>query len=244
MKAVVTAGGIAGGAFSEAAGTPVKALAPVRGAPMLDTVLSALRDAGADRIALVAGPEVRRRYAERVERIVDASTSGGANILRALRAWPEDGGPLLYATCDMPYVTAAAVRDFVARTPQDALAVGLTPGTSYAARFPGAPSFGITLGGEHVVNGGVFFVPTGGAERVERIAAPFFDARKRPWRMASLIGIGTVWRLVTRTLRVGDLEAKASSVLGMRAVATRDCAPELAFDVDTVADYRYACEHA
>jgi GTP:adenosylcobinamide-phosphate guanylyltransferase len=243
MKAVITAGGLAGGTFSAAAGTPVKALAPVRGIPMLESVIVALREAGADRIALIAGPEVRERYAARVEQTIDASPSGGANIMRALNAWTEDGGPLLYATCDLPYITGAAIADFVARTPDGALAMSLVKSERYASRFPECPSFGITLAGERIVNGGVFLLPPGGAARIERIATPLFDARKRPWRMASLIGIGTLWRWVTGTLSVGNLEAKASSVLGMPSAAVRDCAPELAFDVDTVADYRYACEH-
>jgi hypothetical protein len=50
--------------------------------------------------------------------------------------------------------------------------------------------------------------------------------------------------LVTGTLSVGDLEATASTALGMRALGVRDCQPELAFDVDTETDYRYACEHS
>jgi GTP:adenosylcobinamide-phosphate guanylyltransferase len=243
VKAVVTAGGLAGGTFSTAAGTPVKALAAVHGTPMLESVILALREAGADRIALIAGPEVRERYALRVEQAIDASPSGGANIVRALSAWPEDGDALLYATCDLPYITGAAIADFVARAPEGALAMSLVKGERYASRFPDCPRFGITLAGERVVNGGVFLLPPGGAARVERIATVLFDARKRPWRMASLIGLGTLRRLIAGTLSVGDLEAKASSVLGMPATAVRDCAPELAFDVDTIVDYRYACEH-
>jgi CTP:molybdopterin cytidylyltransferase MocA len=243
MKAVVTAGGLAGGAFSAAAGTAIKALAPVRGAPILDAVITALRDAGADRIALIAGPEVQERYAGRLERILDASPSGGVNIIRAINAWPEDGGALLYATCDMPYVTGTAIGDFIARTPAQALGVSLVNGERYAARFPDCPPFGITLAGERVVNGGVFFLPPGAGARIERIASTLFDARKRPWKMASLIGMGTLWRFFTKSLSIGDLEAKAGRELGIPAVGVRDCAPELAFDVDTVADYRYACAH-
>lgn len=243
MRAVVTAGGPADGTFATAAGTAVKALACVRGVPMLESVITALREAGADRIAIIAGPEIQERYGTRVERVVEAARSGGANIIRALRAWPEDGTPLLYATSDLPYITGSSVRDFVERAPYDALSVSLAEAARYAARFPGCPPFGITLARERVVNGGVFLLPPGGAERVERLATKFFDARKAPWRMASLIGVGTLWRLVAGRLSVADLEAKARRELGVRAFAVRDCAPELAFDVDTLADYRYACEH-
>ena len=148
MKAVVTAGGLAGGTLSAAAGTQVKALAPVRGIPMLDSVLDALRDGGANRIALVAGPQIQQRYGARVERVIEASPSGGINIMRALNAWAEDGTALLYATSDLPYITGAAVHDFVARAPAGALAISLVEGNRYAARFPGCARFGITLAGE------------------------------------------------------------------------------------------------
>src|SRR5579875_3542112 len=102
---------------------------------MLDTVIAALQEAGADRIALVGGPEIRERYAGRVARVVDASRSGAINIMRALHAWPEDGAPLLYATSDLPYLTGGAVGDFIARTPSGALAISLVEGHRYATRF-------------------------------------------------------------------------------------------------------------
>ena len=61
------------------------------------------------RIAIVGGSEVRAAFEARVETIVDESPSGSQNLLRALRAWPEDGEPLIYATSDLPYVSGAAV---------------------------------------------------------------------------------------------------------------------------------------
>lgn len=243
MNAVVTAGGRIEGAFAAAAGTEIKALAPVRGISMLERVLHALRACGARRIALVADEDVGRNYASLVERVIEASPSGSENMIRALRAWTEDAQPLLYATSDLPYVNPDALRDFLARAPQQSIAMALVEAESYAARFPGAPPFGIRLAGERVVNGGVFVLPAGSAARVERVATGFFEARKRPWQMAGLVGPTTLLRFVTGRLSVGHLEAKAARVFGMPAAAVRGCAPELAFDVDTAADYRYACDH-
>jgi len=244
MKAVITAGRRIDGAFSEAAGTSVKALAPVRGATMLARMIDALHAAGIDEIAVVGGDEVRTACAASVDRVVDESPSGSENLLRALRTWP-DNERLIYATSDLPYVTPAAIADFVQRAGQGTLAVALSEFREFTARFPDAPpSFGITLGGERVVNGGLFSSPHGAVEKLAAMATRFFEARKRPWRMASLVGPAVLFRFLSGRLRVADLETMALHVLQVPAQALRGCAPELAFDVDTAAEYRYACKHS
>ncbi len=244
MKAVITAGGRIEGEFAEAAGTSVKALAPIRGSSMLQRIINALRAAGATRIAVVGGEEVRTACAALVERFVNESPAGSENLLRALRAWPEDGEPLLYATSDLPYVTAPAVADFIARLAPGTLTAALTEFGDFTARFPEASGFGIALAGERVVNGGLFSVPSGSAERLAALATRFFEARKRPWRMASLVGPIALIRFLTGRLSIADLEAMATRALGVAAQGLRGCAPELAFDVDTAVEYEYARAHA
>lgn len=243
MRAVVTAGGRVEGDFARAAGTTVKALAPVRGVTMLQRMLDALRSAGVTEIAVVGGNEVRAACGSSVERFVDESPSGSENLLRALRAWP-DTERLLYATSDLPYVTAHAIEDFIARVGLGTLAVSLAEYGAFAARFAGAPAgFGVTLGRERVVNGGIFSIPQGAPEKLAAIATRFFEARKRPWRMASLVGPAVLIRFLSGRLRVSDLETMALHVLQVPAQALRGCAPELAFDVDTAAEYGYAMTH-
>lgn len=242
MKAVVTAGGRIDGAFAEAAGTTIKALAPIRGSTMLARTLDALRVCGATRIAVVGGEEIRRACGAVVESVVDESPSGAENMLRALRAWPEDGKPLVYATSDLPYIAAAPIAEFLARVPAGTIGLPLAEFADYEARFPAAPPTGITLASERVVNGGVFLLPAGSAERVANAAGGLFDARKHPWRMARLIGPLALLRFAFRRLSIAHLEAMALRVLGVPARAVRKCAPELAFDVDGAAEYRYANE--
>jgi len=244
VKAVITAGGRIDGAFAEAAGTRVKALAPVRGQTMLARMIAALRCAGASRIAVIGGDEVRAACGAQIDRFVDESVSGSENLLRALHAWPEDGEALLYATSDLPYVTPEAIEAFAARVPPGALAVALAEFRDFQRRFPDAPpSYGITLAGERVVNGGVFLLPAGSTQRIAAVAARFFDARKRPWQMASLVSPIVLICFLLRRLSVADLEALAVRVLQMPAHAVRHCAAELAYDVDADAEYGYACAH-
>lgn len=245
MNAVVTAGGRVSDGYAREAGTSIKALAVVRGRTMLDRIVDALRGAGCTRIAVVGGDEVRAACAGRVESIVEESASGSANLLRALDVWPDDDAqPLLYATSDLPYVTAAAVEDFVRRTPPNAIAVSLAEYADFDRRFPSAPPFGITLARERVVNGGIFSIPPGSRARIAKLATAFFAARKQPWRMATLVSPLALLRFATGRLGIVELEALASRLAGSPAAAVRSCAPELGYDADTLAEYQYACRHA
>ncbi|HMF28621.1 MAG TPA: hypothetical protein VKE42_07600, partial [Candidatus Cybelea sp.] len=198
---------------------------------------------GVDEIAVVGGEEVRAACSTTIDRFVQESPSGSENLLRALRAWPDDER-LIYATSDLPYVTPEPVRDFLQRVGHGTLAVALAEYVAFVERFPNGPPVGIRLGGERVVNGGVFSIPQGATEKLAAIATRFFEARKQPWRMAGLVGPGVLIRFLSGRLRVSDLETMALHVLQVPAQALRGCAPELAFDVDTVAEYRYACANA
>ncbi|HEY9181043.1 MAG TPA: NTP transferase domain-containing protein [Candidatus Baltobacteraceae bacterium] len=239
LSAVVTAGGRVSGEFAQALGTPVKALAPYAGTTFLHAGIEALRGAGIRRIAVVGGGEVRRACEHLVENVIDESHDGAENLRRALHAW-DSRAPLLYLTSDMPFITAASLRSFLERVPDDALALPLTEYATFAQRFPDAPPFGITLAGEKVVNGGAFVIPAHGHERIETFAARFFDARKSAWRMARLTGPRLLLQFLFRRLSIDGLERHANRLLGLRALAVREAPPELAYDVDVLEEYAYA----
>ena len=240
LKAVITAGGPIDGEFAVAAATSLKALAPVRGETMLSRTIAALRAAGADRIAVVGNDLIRDACGMSIDRIVDDTGSGSGNVLAALSAWEDDGTPLLYLTCDMPYVSAPALRSFLDRTGEEALSMPLSEHDAYVARFPGAPEAGIALGGERVVNGGAFHIPAGSTTRIGGFATKLFEARKAPWKMASIAGPALLAQFIFGRLTIVRLEQRAQEVLEMPVCAVRGCAPELGFDCDTLEDFQYA----
>ncbi|MDQ2865349.1 MAG: NTP transferase domain-containing protein [Candidatus Eremiobacteraeota bacterium] len=240
MKAVITAGGRIHGSYAAEAATQIKALAVTHGSTMLQRAIDALRGCGVSRIAVVGEPPVREACAGKVEAFIDAARSGSQNVCRALRAWPEDGEPLLYLTSDMPYISAQALGAFLKRTSVNALSMPVAEYAQFCERFPGAPPFGIDLGGERIVNGGAFHIPAGSAERLASFAAAFFDARKAPWRMASIAGAPLLLRFAVKRLRIADIEARACRVLNVAASAIRNAPPELCYDADTADEFQYA----
>ena len=241
FRAVVTAGGRVDGAFARAIGTDVKALAPLGSGRLIDPVLGALRGCGIDAIALVGGPEIASHVRSANVTLIDAAPDGATNVLRALDAWDE--GDLLFATSDLPFVTADALAAFVAASRAFALTMPLAAGDAYEAAYPGAAPHLTTLSGERVANGSVFFIAEHARAALRSVAGRFFDARKSAIGMARLLGPALLVRYLVRRLRIADVEARARTTLGIDASAIRDASPALCYDVDTLDDYRYACAH-
>lgn len=243
MYAVITAGGPIDGAYAARAGTTLKALAPIRGRTMLARTIDPLRAAGIERIAVVGDDSVRAQcelFAP-IRMVPDAGTGAG-NVLGALDAWPDDDA-LLYLTCDMPYIDARSLQWVLDRLEPRTLSMPLADHNEFVTRFPGAPPFGITLGGERVVNAGVFHIPAGARARVRTLATTLFEARKAPWKMASVAGPLVLLQFILGRASIGALEARAREVLKMPVAALLHAPPELAFDADTDAEYVYALEH-
>ncbi len=236
---MITAGARVDGDFAQRIGTRVKALARIGDRTMLGATIEAARNAGATRIAVVGGREIRDACGNLVDSIVDESDSGAVNLRRALTAWDDDA-PLLYLTSDMPFISAQALRNFMESFPPDSLAVPVTDCAAFERRFPGAPPFGVAIGGERIVNGGAFWIPARARARVESLAIRFFNARKSIPRMAALLGPVLCLRFALRRVSIAALEREAQRKLGIPARAVRGASPELAYDVDTLEEYVYA----
>lgn len=238
LHAAITAGGRVDGAFARRIGTDVKALARVRGVTLLERTIEAVRSAGAERVAVVGGDEVRAACGHLVERMIDEVSDGAENLRRALFVWPD--APVLLASSDLPFVRGEDVREFLGRVRTEAVGLPLASEAEYRREFPGAPPHATQLAGERIVNGSIFYLPGEGRARIGELAQKFFRARKSRTRMALLLGPGLILRYALRNLAVEDLERRARLMLGVPAHAVRGCSPTLCYDVDTPADYVYA----
>ncbi len=239
VRAVVTAGGRVDDAFATEIGTPIKALAPFGSGVLLDVVLAAIAGAGVTDVAVVGEPMVGKRLPAGV-RLVPAAPQGSTNVARAFDAWPDDDD-LLFATCDLPFASAADVRAFLTASSAFDLTLPLAAAAAYEAAFPASPPHIMMLGRERFASGSVFFIGRAARAPLRAVAGRFFDARKSAFGMARLLGPALLLRFLLRQLRIEDVERRAEHVLGTRAVAIRDSGPGLCYDIDTAAEYRYAC---
>lgn len=238
LHAAIIAGGRVDDEFARRIGTPVKALARVGGVTLLERAIEAARSAGAQRVAVVGGEEVRAACGHLVERVIDEASDGAENVHRALFAWPDV--PVLLASSDLPFVRGEHVREFLKRAPADAVGLPVASEAEYQREFPGSAPHATELLGEQIVNGSVFYFPPHSAARIDAFAQQFFRARKSRTRMALLLGPQLILRYALRRLAVEDLERRAELMLGMPAKAVRGSSPALCYDVDSEADYVYA----
>lgn len=238
LRAVITAGGRVDDDFAAAIGTPIKALAPFGTGVLLDVVLDAVAAAGITDVAVVGEPALGARLPASV-RLIPAAPRGATNVARALDAWPDDD--LLFAASDLPFVTGPELRAFLAASAAYDLTMPLADARAYEAAFPDSPPHIMTLRGERIASGSVFYIGRAARAHVRAVAGRFFEARKSAVGMARLLGPGLLLRFLVRQLRIEDVERRAASAFGVRAGAIRDSGPGLSYDVDTIAEYRYAC---
>jgi CTP:molybdopterin cytidylyltransferase MocA len=238
MIAAITAGGRVDGALAAAIGTDVKALAPLGGERLVDRSIAAARAAGAARVVVIGGAEIRAHCEGRVEKIVSEAAEGRENLRLAIEA--AGGEPLLFLTSDLPFVTGDAAHAFVERARGSDLALPLATEEDYLRAYPGAPPHITRVGNERVANGSVIYFGPGVGSAVLDISQRLFDARKSLMRMATLLGPALLLRFVAKRLAIEHIENRAQRVFGINARAVRNASPNLCFDVDTLEDYEYA----
>lgn len=246
FDAIVPAGGTIDDAFAAEVGTPYKALVRFGDQTLLQRILGAIRETGRAQRILVIGPKAVQEHARSLADVVlDEGTSGPDNILRGLaylrENTPGDVGKVLVVTSDLPFLTGDVLTRFVdsCRADMD-FSVPLIRREAFASAYPGAPATFVPLREGSVTTGCAYYVDADALERGRDHIEAVFQNRKSKLGMAMLLGLPFVWKFLTKTLSLPDIERKAGQLLSCRGAAVPDSPPELAFDIDYVDDYRYA----
>ena len=91
-----------------------------------------------------------------------------------------------------------------------------------------------------VTTGGVFLARTTTVPTIKASMDRIFANRKSKLGMARLLGFSFVVRWLTNQLVADDVLTKVESLFNCKGQLVRDGAPELAFDIDLLEEYRYA----
>jgi CTP:molybdopterin cytidylyltransferase MocA len=240
VAAVLLAGGATSEAFQAVAGVPHRALAEIGGRPMIEIVLEAVRGSRwIGRIVLVGGPELDGIGP------VDARLPPGeglvANITAGIRAC--DGfAYVLLVTADLPFLTTEAVDRLV----EAGIASG--GGLCYPAiqkeenerAFPGMRRTYARLADGFFTGGNLVLVEPEVLLAQEARVARAYAARKKPWQLAFLFGLRTVWQLLRGTLTLAAIESRASRILGVPVRVLLLPYPQLGADIDRPEDLEMA----
>ena len=251
VDAVVLAGGKNSAEMQAATGVENRALVRLGARTMLEHVVAALRGASClDRIFVVGDVPESADY----ERL-DAGTTLVDNLLAGLQAScgsarpsPPGGKPVLAVTSDIPFLTSAAVQDFVeqaAKTGAD-FCYPIIPFASCQARFPQMRRTTLKVREGTFTGGNLMLLhPRAVLEHRETILRAY-AARKRPMQLGGMLGWGLLARIALAQtvspslISVEALAAGVSHVLGCRAAAVVTEFAEIGTDVDKPGDVEAA----
>jgi len=244
LDAVVLAGGVERGDLFEETGVAYRPLLEVGGRPIIQRVLAALRGAMAvGEVVLVAPSPVQAVVGdEAVDRRVIAADSFVENIANGVEAVAPEAEFVLVVTGDLPLLTSAAINDLCqqALVARAEAVYPIIPRESSERAFPGGRRTyarlreGVFTGGNGVVLARDF------VSRRRQLIDRLYGARKNPFRLASIFGLGFVFGLITGRLTLPHLEARAGEIIHGRVAAVISSYPELGFDVDKLDDLRVA----
>jgi GTP:adenosylcobinamide-phosphate guanylyltransferase len=236
FKALVLAGS-RGGADPVAAyaGVAHKALIRLQGETLLARVAGALAASGAARIAVISShPDVRaeaaRLGAETLDEAAGPSLSvkAGAEVL---------GTPLVVTTADHALLQAAWVERFLADAPADVDVAALVAArATVEAAAPGTQRTWLKLADGHWSGCNLFYLAGDRALGVVDLWRRVEAERKRPWRMAQILGPGMLLRYATGRLTLKDAAARLGRLAGVRAAIVETPFGLASVDVDKPAD--------
>lgn len=206
-----------------------KAFARIHGKTMLEYVTSAL--SGVDEIEKVV---VVKEHG----RMID-------NVAEALKQAVYGDEYVLIVTCDVPFLTSEAVKDFLARCGSGAdLYYPIVEKREQEQRFPGIRRTYVKLKDGTFTGGNLFLVkprniiPLLG--RVERI----LELRKRPLALSAELGVTFMIRLLLARLAgmltISRLENRVQELFDIKAQAVISPYPEIANDIDRPDDLEWA----
>jgi len=246
--AILPAGGRIDSSFAARVGTDVKALIKFGEQTILERTIAALRGTGrVGRTIVIGGREVHIEADGLATEVLDEGASGPDNILKGLKhlvGLPDPPKKVLVVTTDMPFLTAEVINRFLDQCPQERdICVPLVSKAEWFEKFPNSMATFATLADGVWTTGCAYLIDVTALEtampQIERV----FKNRKSVVGMAKLLGPRFLFKFVTKTLNVLDVELKITTMLGCTGAAIRNAPTELAYDIDDLEDYEYAHAH-
>lgn len=223
--------------YDETQGKP-KALLEIDGRPIVEFVLQALLEAQSiDRVVLVgldSGTDLNLNQA--ADMIAD---QGGlvANGLAGLSRLQEDRPEtrhVLFSSADIPAVNSFIVDDIVtACRPFDKAAYYfMVDRRTMEGSFPDSGRSFVSLKDMQVAGADMFIADARLAGDNPHLIHEMAAGRKRPWKLARIVGPGTLLALWLHRLTLAGIERRAERVIGRPVSVQLTAHAQLAMDVD------------
>ncbi|HHY04898.1 MAG TPA: NTP transferase domain-containing protein [Thermoanaerobacterales bacterium] len=221
-----------------------KALIKILGKEMISYVIFALKELDfIDKIAVVGDLKQLDVIKPFVDDIVEQGDSLSANILKGVQLFADDEDVLIL-TSDIPMITPDAIQDFVKK------ALRLEADFCYPVvkkevnerKYPGVKRTYVKIKDGTFTGGNIVLVKAGVAKRLVHKAESFLAYRKKPWKLAGILGISFIFKFLIGNLSIEDLEKRVSDIFGIKARAVISPYPEIGTDVDKQSDLDLAAK--
>lgn len=236
-KALVLAGSRPGAPdpVALAEGVPHKVLALVDGETLLERLVGALRRAGIEEIAVSANHPAVEAEARRLGAALLPTARGPSES--ADLAFERFGPPLLVTTGDHPLLEAGWIEELIAGTPEGAeVSLMLAERSRVEAAAPDTRRTWLKFADGEWSGCNLFLLAAPAAERAIAAWKQVEADRKRPWRIARRLGIGTLWSYWRGKLTLAEALARLGRGLGVEAALVPARDGRAAIDVDKPED--------
>ena len=212
-----------------------KALIVLEGQTLLERVVTALRAAGASEVAVISShPDVRAEIARLEVLALDEAAGPSLSVQAAAQRL---GTPLLVTTADHALLQPEWIRRFLAETPADAdVAVLVAARTAVEAAAPGTKRAWLKLADGHWSGCNLFWLANDRALAVIDLWRRVEAERKRPWRMAWILGPRMLLRFLARRLSLRAGAKRLGDLAGVRAAIVETPYGLASVDVDKPTD--------
>lgn len=234
--ALVLAGERPGGdPFARELGIAHKALIELGGETLLERVVSALRRASIETVAVSSAEGPVADLARALGAQVIAPQAGpSASVAHAFDAL---GAPLVVTTSDHALLEAEWVRELVGRTPDSAdLSLMLAERARVESALPSSRRTYLRFADGQWSGCNLFYLRTPRARRAIETWSMVEAHRKRPWRIAARLGPATLVAMALRRLTLAEGLARLGRRIGIDAVLVPASDGLAAVDIDKQAD--------
>ncbi len=236
MDVLILAGGKTAPELQAQTGIAERARLPFGDRTMLDIVEDAVEGIGEPIVVAHFEPKRGRR--------VEPGNSFVGSLESGLAAVTTDH--FLLVTADLPFLTTASINQFVERSDPDVLInYPIIPVELCDQAYPGMKRTALRLREGTFTGGNAALVNTALMRQVMPLLDRAYEARKHPLRLARMVGLGTLMRLLGArifpgSLTIPALERDLARFLKGPVKAVISRFPELGADVDNAAQYEAA----
>lgn len=250
VPAIVLAGERPGGnELAQKFDLPAGVLVDVAGQPCISRVIGTLMAASTIEGGIICGPDPATRATSPIIRdLLERTTftwlppaDGPAeSALKSLEAQP--GRPVLLTAADHALLTTEIVDTFcgLAQLTEADFVVGLVPYPLVREAFPESRRTVLKFADGQYCGSNLFMVRTDAGAKLLEFWRHIAQHRKKPWRMASEIGLGTLAAYLTKRLTLSETLNRISDKAGCRIAHVEVLNPRAAVDVDSEADHALA----